>query len=110
MTDRPLKSSAGSDIPVIAVDGPAGVGKGTLAKYLATKYDFNYLDSGAIYRVVALAAILLNVRQIYILAFLLRKIIQHIVIISTSITRFAPKLVPQWPLESLQSQLYVRNY
>jgi len=57
MTDRPLKSSPGSDIPVIAVDGPAGVGKGTLAKYLATKYDFNYLDSGAIYRVVALAAI-----------------------------------------------------
>lgn len=43
-----------TDIPVITVDGPAGVGKGTLAKTLAAKYGFHYLDSGAIYRVVAL--------------------------------------------------------
>jgi len=56
MTDR-LESTVDRDIPVITVDGPAGVGKGTLAKYLATKYTFNYLDSGAIYRIVALAAL-----------------------------------------------------
>lgn len=40
-------------IPVIAVDGPAGVGKGTLTKSLAAHYGFHYLDSGAVYRALA---------------------------------------------------------
>ena len=35
--------------PVIAIDGPSGSGKGTIASELASKLDFNYLDSGAIY-------------------------------------------------------------
>lgn len=39
--------------PVITIDGPAGVGKGTLAKELATIFSFHYLDSGAVYRVLA---------------------------------------------------------
>ena len=39
---------------VITIDGPAGVGKGTLAKLLAAEYNFYYLDSGAVYRAVAL--------------------------------------------------------
>ena len=37
----------------IAVDGPAGAGKGTLAKYLAEYYSFAYLDTGLLYRAVA---------------------------------------------------------
>ena len=41
---------------VIAIDGPAGSGKGTVAKKLSSKLDFHYLDSGAIYRVIAFAA------------------------------------------------------
>ncbi|NBX66468.1 MAG: (d)CMP kinase [Proteobacteria bacterium] len=40
--------------PVITIDGPAASGKGTLAKRLAEKLGFYYLDSGAIYRLVAL--------------------------------------------------------
>lgn len=41
----------------IAVDGPAGAGKSTLAKRVAAAYLFLYLDTGAIYRTVGLAAL-----------------------------------------------------
>ncbi len=41
---------------VITVDGPSGVGKGTLCHALADKLGFDFLDSGAIYRILALAA------------------------------------------------------
>ncbi|TYL44702.1 (d)CMP kinase [Dickeya sp. ws52] len=43
--------------PVITVDGPGGAGKGTLCKALAKALQWNLLDSGAIYRVLALAAL-----------------------------------------------------
>ncbi|MDF2154238.1 (d)CMP kinase [Vibrio sp. CAU 1672] len=46
-----------SQTPVITVDGPSGAGKGTLCMLLAKKLGFQLLDSGAIYRVLALAAI-----------------------------------------------------
>ncbi len=42
---------------VIAIDGPAGAGKSTVARALAERLGFTYLDSGAMYRCVALAAI-----------------------------------------------------
>ncbi len=42
--------------PVIAIDGPAASGKGTIAKRVAAALGFHYLDSGALYRLVALAA------------------------------------------------------
>ncbi|MGD9649658.1 MAG: (d)CMP kinase [Dongiaceae bacterium] len=41
--------------PIIAVDGPAASGKGTLAKRLAAHFDYAYLDTGLIYRAVAAA-------------------------------------------------------
>lgn len=44
-------------VPVITVDGPGGAGKGTLCKALANALQWNLLDSGAIYRVLALAAL-----------------------------------------------------
>ena len=44
------------DVPVIAIDGPTASGKGTLANVLAQRLGFHYLDSGALYRVTALAA------------------------------------------------------
>ncbi|MCT8516569.1 (d)CMP kinase [Glaesserella parasuis] len=42
---------------VITVDGPSGAGKGTLCHALAEKLGFDFLDSGAIYRILALAAV-----------------------------------------------------
>jgi len=41
---------------VIAIDGPAGSGKGAVSQKLSTKLNYHYLDSGAIYRVIAYAA------------------------------------------------------
>lgn len=41
---------------LLAIDGPAGSGKGTIAKLLSKKLNLNYLDSGAIYRLIALSA------------------------------------------------------
>ena len=43
-------------VPVIAIDGPSASGKGTLAQLVAQALGFHYLDSGALYRIVALAA------------------------------------------------------
>ncbi|MHB9020778.1 MAG: (d)CMP kinase [Halothiobacillus sp.] len=42
-------------IPVITIDGPSGSGKGTLARRLAERLGFHLLDSGALYRLTALA-------------------------------------------------------
>ena len=42
--------------PVLTIDGPSGSGKGTVAKLLAQALRWHYLDSGAIYRVLAYAA------------------------------------------------------
>lgn len=43
-------------IPVIAIDGPTASGKGTVAQRVAEALGFHYLDSGALYRLVGLAA------------------------------------------------------
>lgn len=42
---------------VVAIDGPAGAGKSTIAKALATRLNLRYLDTGAMYRAVTFAAI-----------------------------------------------------
>ena len=44
-------------VPVVTIDGPSGAGKGTLARGLAEALGFHLLDSGAIYRVLGLAAL-----------------------------------------------------
>jgi len=46
-----------ADVPVIAIDGPSASGKGTVAQAVARALGFHYLDSGALYRLVALAAL-----------------------------------------------------
>lgn len=45
---------------VIAIDGPAGAGKSTIARRLAARLGFTYIDSGAMYRAVALWAVRQN--------------------------------------------------
>jgi len=49
--------AAPNAIPVICVDGPTASGKGTLAASLAQKLGYHFLDSGALYRITALAAL-----------------------------------------------------
>jgi cytidylate kinase len=46
-----------NQIPVIAIDGPSASGKGTIAQRVARRLGFHYLDSGALYRLIALAAL-----------------------------------------------------
>jgi CMP/dCMP kinase len=43
-------------VPVITIDGPSGVGKGTVARALARQLGWHLLDSGSLYRILALAA------------------------------------------------------
>ncbi len=42
-------------IPVLTIDGPSGAGKGTVSRLVAKKLGWNYLDSGSIYRSLAIA-------------------------------------------------------
>lgn len=63
--DRPDSPAPGDSVPddsvhdlrVIAIDGPAGSGKSTVGRRLATTLGLEYLDTGAMYRAVAFAAI-----------------------------------------------------
>lgn len=60
MAQRPPRSTSQPDTdpaPVIAIDGPAASGKGTIAQAVARALDFRYLDSGCLYRLVALKAL-----------------------------------------------------
>jgi 3-phosphoshikimate 1-carboxyvinyltransferase len=54
--DRFAGIAACATVPVIAIDGPSASGKGTVARQVAQQLGFHYLDSGALYRLVALAA------------------------------------------------------
>ena len=44
------------NVPILTIDGPSGSGKGTIAAVVAEKLGWHYLDSGALYRLTALAA------------------------------------------------------
>ena len=48
-------------VNIITIDGPASSGKGTVAKLVATKLGFNYLDSGSIYRALAFLVLQHNI-------------------------------------------------
>ncbi|WP_395343343.1 (d)CMP kinase [Ningiella sp. W23] len=56
MSQSSLSPAVSSRIPIITIDGPSGAGKGTLSAMLAEAYQMNFLDSGAIYRVLSVAA------------------------------------------------------
>lgn len=58
--------------PVITIDGPSGAGKGTISRLLAHDFGYHFLDSGALYRIVAVAALQrqMDIRQSEALAVL----------------------------------------
>jgi cytidylate kinase len=56
MNPTPVAPITAARVPVIAIDGPTASGKGTIAARVAAHFGFHYLDSGAIYRITALAA------------------------------------------------------
>ena len=51
-----VTNASTANIPVVCVDGPTASGKGTLAAHIAQRLGYHYLDSGALYRLTALAA------------------------------------------------------
>ena len=50
------QSGVDSSIPVLTVDGPSGSGKGTISRLVAQRLGWHYLDSGALYRAIGIAA------------------------------------------------------
>ena len=49
-------SAAKGEVPVVAIDGPGGAGKGTIARAVAGRLGWHLLDSGSLYRITAHAA------------------------------------------------------
>ncbi len=47
-------------VPVVTIDGPSSSGKGTISRIVAARVGWNLLDSGALYRLVALGGVLRN--------------------------------------------------
>jgi cytidylate kinase len=52
-----VEEHTNTSVPVITIDGPGGSGKGTVSRILARRLGWHFLDSGALYRLVALAAL-----------------------------------------------------
>jgi cytidylate kinase len=52
-----VSAIAPTPVPVIAIDGPTASGKGTVAQRVAAALGYHYLDSGALYRLVALQSL-----------------------------------------------------
>src|SRR5271154_4150528 len=53
----PLSQSIPADVPILTIDGPSGSGKGTISRAVARHLGWHLLDSGALYRLVALAGL-----------------------------------------------------
>jgi CMP/dCMP kinase len=51
-------TSAHDSVPIVTIDGPSSSGKGTISRIVAARVGWNLLDSGALYRLVALGGIL----------------------------------------------------
>jgi len=60
-----------SRVPVLTIDGPSGAGKGTISRLIAVRSGWHLLDSGALYRLVALAGARAYNWKSFLAAFLL---------------------------------------
>lgn len=58
-----MSAAPRSSVPVVTIDGPSGSGKGTVSRLLARRCGWHLLDSGALYRLVALAGSLSGVES-----------------------------------------------
>lgn len=72
------------NVPVIAVDGPSGAGKGTICRLLAHETNWHLLDSGALYRLLAFAADKENISVLAPKALAARAMAMHVVFKNTS--------------------------
>lgn len=63
MSSENIDKTSSSNIPVITIDGPSGTGKGTLGRQVARHLNWHFLDSGALYRILALAVLDRNIPQ-----------------------------------------------
>src|SRR5690349_10891830 len=52
-----------NNVPVLAIDGPSGSGKGTIGQLLSQHLEWHFLDSGALYRAVGYLAVRYGVRS-----------------------------------------------
>ena len=66
---------------IISIDGPAGSGKGTIAKYIAKKYKLYHLDSGILYR--RIAKVIMNKKINYLNSYELAKFLKSIKLLSS---------------------------
>ena len=51
-------TAANDSVPIVTIDGPSSSGKGTISRIVAARVGWNLLDSGALYRLVALGGLL----------------------------------------------------
>ncbi len=56
LVGRLMSADHNACVAIVAIDGPSGAGKGTVAREVANRMGWNLLDSGALYRLVGLAA------------------------------------------------------
>lgn len=61
LVKKTAKNPEIEETPVITIDGPSGAGKGTISQLLAQQLGWHFLDSGSLYRILALAVLQQNI-------------------------------------------------